>query len=144
MALFIRLGNVISATLSIVLALATSQVRFYQYNRSSILSNPLATYDNYSCHQNLAARYQLVQSALKIGSALAERVGQGEVGGCHPLGAWWLLQLAAKNPGGHFSAGVFSGWRALNIEHLAMNGCGQKNIVAQVSRANFWLKWKYR
>ena len=53
--------------------------------------------------------YQLVQSALKIGSALAERVGKGKVGGCHPLGAWWLLQLAAKSPGGHFSAGVFSG-----------------------------------
>ena len=30
------------------------------------------------------------------GSALAERVGQGEVGGCTPLGdnAWRLLQLA--------------------------------------------------
>ena len=36
---------------------------------------------------------------LKIGSALAERVGQGgEVGGCHPLGdsAWRLLQLAVE------------------------------------------------
>ena len=32
-------------------------------------------------HQFLAACYQLAQSVLKIGSALAEREGQGEVGG---------------------------------------------------------------
>ena len=38
----------------------------------------------------LAACYQLAQSVLKIGSALAERVGQGEVGGCTTLddSAW--------------------------------------------------------
>ena len=44
-------------------------------------------------------RYQLVQSVLKIGSALAERVEQGEVGGCTALGdsAWRLLQLAIEN-----------------------------------------------
>ena len=42
------------------------------------LFNPLTTNDNYSCHQNLAACYQLVQSVLKIGSVLSERVGQGE------------------------------------------------------------------
>ena len=32
---------------------------------------------------------------LKIGSALTERVGQGEVGGCTPLGdsAWRMLQM---------------------------------------------------
>ena len=42
------------------------------------LFNPLTTNDNYSCHRNLAACYQLVQSVLKIGSVLAERVGQGE------------------------------------------------------------------
>ena len=41
---------------------------------------------------------QLAQSALERGSVLAERVGQGEVGGCHSLGdsAWWLLQLAVE------------------------------------------------
>ena len=36
-----------------------------------------------------------------IGSTLAEiRVGQGEVGGCTPLGdsAWRLLQLAVEKP----------------------------------------------
>ena len=37
-----------------------------------------------------------MQSVFKIGSAVAERVGQGEVGGCTTLAdsAWWLLQLA--------------------------------------------------
>ena len=41
----------------------------------------------------LATCYQLAQSVLRIGSALAERVGQGEVGGCTTLddSAWqWL------------------------------------------------------
>ena len=50
----------------------------------------------HSRHRNSAACYQLAQSVLKIGSALAERVGQGEVGGCTALAdsAWGLLQLA--------------------------------------------------
>ena len=45
---------------------------------------------------------------MKIGSALAESVGRGEVGGCHPEGdsTWWLLQLAVEKcwsmPGGPF------------------------------------------
>ena len=90
--------------------------------------------------------YQLVQSALKIGSALAKRVGQEEMGGCHPLGdsAWQLLQLGVEKPwltpGGSFlsfhaqtggtvgsfqSGGAFTGWRALTIERSLMSGCGQ-------------------
>ena len=50
---------------------------------------------------NSAACYQLAQSVLKMGSALAERMGEGEVGGFTPLGdsAWWLLQLAIEKPG---------------------------------------------
>ena len=43
--------------------------------------NPFSTNDNYSRYRNLAAFYQLAQSVLKIGSALAKRVGRGEVGG---------------------------------------------------------------
>ena len=60
--------------------------------------NPLTTNDDYSRHRNSAACYQLAQSVLKIGSALAERVGQGEVGGYTTLAdsAWWLLQLAIE------------------------------------------------
>ena len=54
--------------------------------------NPLTTNDDYS-HRNSAACYQLAQSVLKIGSGLAERVGQGEVSGCTALGdsAWWQV-----------------------------------------------------
>ena len=41
-----------------------------------------------------------MQSVSKIGSALAERVGQGEVGGSTILCdcAWQLLQLAIEKP----------------------------------------------
>ena len=78
----------------------------------------MTTNDDYSRHRNSAACYQLAQSVLKIGSALAERVGQGEVGqgevgqgevgqgevGQGEVGgatavadrAWWLLQLAIE------------------------------------------------
>ena len=43
---------------------------------------------------------QLAQSILKIGSALAERVGQGEVGGCTALAesGWWQLQRPVEKP----------------------------------------------
>ena len=58
------------------------------------LVNPLPS------RQILAACYQLAQSVLKIGSALAERVGQGEVGGSTALpdSAWWRLQLPVEKP----------------------------------------------
>ena len=48
----------------------------------------------------MAACYQLAQSVFKIGSVLAERVGQGEVGGCTPLtdSAWRPLQLPVEKP----------------------------------------------
>ena len=62
--------------------------------------NPLTTDDALWHHQFLATCYQLVQSVLKIGLALTERVGQAEVGGCTPLGdsALRLLQLAVEKP----------------------------------------------
>ena len=41
----------------------------------TVYFNPLTTNDNYSRHRNSAACNQLVQSILKIGSVLAERVG---------------------------------------------------------------------
>ena len=46
--------------------------------------NPLTTDDAFWCRLTLATCYQLAQSVLKIGSARAERVGQGEV--CAPSG----------------------------------------------------------
>ena len=62
--------------------------------------NPLTTDDAFCRCHFLAACYQLAQSVLKIGSALAERVGQGEVGGYTALAdsAWWLLQLPVEKP----------------------------------------------
>ena len=52
--------------------------------------NPLTTDDAFWRHQILAACYHLAQSILKIGPVLAERVGQGEVGGSTTLpdSAW--------------------------------------------------------
>ena len=62
--------------------------------------NPLTTDDAFWRRQILATCYQLAQFILKIGSALAERVGQGEVGGytALPDSAWWWLQLTVKKP----------------------------------------------
>ena len=37
LALFVRLGNIISATLSIALALAMSKIRFCQYRKNMII-----------------------------------------------------------------------------------------------------------
>ena len=62
--------------------------------------NPLTTDNTFWCRQILATCYQLAQSVLKISSVLAERVGQGEVGGCTALAGsvWWRLQLPVKKP----------------------------------------------
>ena len=70
----------------------------HKYTKS--LFNPLPTNDAIWRRQILAACYQLAQSVLKIGSALAERVGQGEVGGCTALAdsAWRRLQLPVEKP----------------------------------------------
>ena len=78
-------------------------------------------------------------------SALAERMGQEKMGGCHPesYSTWWLLQLAVEKPwsalGGPFfsfpaqkdlhfwhvgsfqSRVLFSGWRALKTERSLMS-----------------------
>ena len=49
---------------------------------------------------SLPAFHQLAQSVLKIGSALAEGMEQGEVDGYTTLpdSAWWLLQLPVEKP----------------------------------------------
>ena len=62
--------------------------------------NPLTTNDAFWHRRILAACYQLAQSVLKIGSALTERVGQREVGGCTILAdsAWRRLQLPVEKP----------------------------------------------
>ena len=65
-----------------------------------LLLNPLTTNDAFWRRQFLAVCYQLAQSILKIGSALAERMGQGEVGGSTPLAdsARQPLQLPVEKP----------------------------------------------
>ena len=75
-------------------------IKWLLYGLFYSLINPLTTDDAFWRHLTLAACYQLAQSILKIGSALAERVGQGEVGGCTSLGdsSWRLLQLAVEKP----------------------------------------------
>ena len=65
----------------IQLLVAALMVIQEENTRRTRILNPLTMSDDYSHHRNSAACYQLVQSVLKIGSALAERVGQGEVGG---------------------------------------------------------------
>ena len=70
----------------------------------------LTTDDAFWCRQILGTCYQLAQSVLKIGSVLAERVGQGEVGGSSALpdSAWWWLHLPVESLGqcrvGHLSS----------------------------------------
>ena len=77
-------------------------VRALSLEQMSLISsfNLVTTDDAFWHHQFLAACYQLAQSVLKIGSALAERVGQGEVGGCTALAdsAWQPLQLPVEKP----------------------------------------------
>ena len=72
--------------------------------------NPLTTDDAFWCRLTSAACCQLAQSVLKIGSALAERVGQGEVGGCTAFVQCMAAVAAACRKalvnarGGHLSA----------------------------------------
>ena len=65
---------------------------------SIIKSNLLTMIDDYSRHRNLAACYQLARSISEIGSALAKRMGQGEVGGYTTPAdcAWQLLQVTIE------------------------------------------------
>ena len=73
-------------------------IRWLLYVLFCFLINPD---DVFWCHQILAVCYQLPQSVLKMGSVLAERVGQGEVGGSTTLldSAWWRLQLPVGKSG---------------------------------------------
>ena len=73
---------------------------FFFFIFSAAHVNPLPTDDAFWRCQILDVCYQLVQSVFKIGSVLAERVGQGEVGGSTALpdSAWWQLQLAVEKP----------------------------------------------
>ena len=131
--------------------------------------NPLTMNDDYSRHQNSATCYQLAQFVLKIGSALAERVGRGKVGGCHLESdrAWWSLQLTVETPwsmpGGpffHFLVQTdlkntsftlyglcfwpfrqLSVWRSPPSEHSLMSGCGQGHELLKDLWKKLWIKF---
>ena len=85
------------------------------------LSLFMCSHSSYSRHRNSATCYQLAQSVLKIGSALTESVGQGEVGGCTTLAdsAWWLLQLAIELAWSALGVPFFCfAWRLLQLSWL--------------------------
>ena len=93
-------GTVIVTVEMVQLAVCTALAHLLKATMHCDNFNLLTTDDAFWHRQTLAACYQLAQSVLKLGSVLAERVGQGEVGGCTPLGdsAWQLLQLAVERP----------------------------------------------
>ena len=74
---------------------------------STFLINFSTTNENPSCHRNLAARYQLVQTVLKTGSMLAERMGQER----SPSGRQCIAAVAA---GWSASCRIFSSFPAQN------------------------------
>ena len=62
--------------------------------------NPLNPIVHFWLHHTAHCAEKIVSARLRTGSALAERVGQGEVGGVtgRVLCTWWLLGLALKRP----------------------------------------------
>ena len=81
----------------------------------------MSTNDDYSCNRNSAACYQLAQSVLKIGSAVAERVGQGEVGGSTALPDCMVVVAAACR-----KALVNDGWAICLLP--CTNGCRKRSL----------------
>ena len=62
--------------------------------------NPLNPIVHFWLHHTAHCAQKIVSARLRAGSASAERVGQGEVGGVtgRVLCTWWLLGLALKRP----------------------------------------------
>ena len=64
----------------------------YSFRKLYVDINPLTTNDDYGHHQTSATGYQYGTILFEDRSALAERVGRGEVGRCHLEGdSPWLL-----------------------------------------------------
>ena len=75
--------------------------RFLSPSKSYVLSfNPLNPIVHFWLHHTAHCAEKIVSARLRAGSASAERVGQGEVGGVtgRVLCTWWLLGLALKRP----------------------------------------------
>ena len=69
--------------------------RNHSISKASPALNPLTMNDDNSRYQKSATCYQLAQSVLKIGSVLAEWVGQGNCGWVSPSGWQCTVALAA-------------------------------------------------
>ena len=92
--------------------------------------NTSTTNDTFWCRQILAACYQLAQSISKIGFVLAERVGQGKVGGCTTLpdSAWWQLQLPVEKS-----------WSMLGGQFVRLLAqMGVENALFTLQGLHFW------
>jgi len=65
-----------------------------------LLLNRLYTIDAYVCHTTFSMRCHFWQRPWDLGSAPAERAGQGEVGGFYHWAqvTWLLLGLVIENP----------------------------------------------
>ena len=88
--------------------------------------NPLNPIVHFWLHHTAHCAEKIVSARLRSGSASAERVGQGEVGGVtgRVLCTWWLLGLALKRPwlvpGGPPPA--LTAWTGLENTTLTLQG----------------------
>ena len=90
--------------------------------------NPLNPIVHFWLHHTAHCAEKIVSARLRAGSASAERVGQGEVGGVtgRVLCTWWLLGLALKRPwlvpGGQPHA--LTAWTGLENTTLTLQRAG--------------------
>ena len=92
--------------------------------------NPLNPIVHFWLHHTAHCAEKIVSARLRAGSASAERVGQGEVGGVtgRVLCTWWLLGLALKRP-----------WLVPGGQPHALTAwTGLENTTLTLQRAGFW------
>ena len=106
--------------------------QFYSETSSTICIsfNPLNPIVHFWLHHTAHCAEKIVSARLRAGSASAERVGQGEVGGVtgRVLCTWWLLGLALKRP-----------WLVPGgPPHALTAWTGLENTTLTLQRAGFW------
>ena len=95
-----------------------------------LLFNPLNPIVHFWLHHTAHCAEKIVSARLRAGSASAERVGQGEVGGVtgRVLCTWWLLGLALKRP-----------WLVHGGQpHTLTDWTDLENTTLTLQRAGFW------
>ena len=72
----------------------------FEFGAIALSFNPLNPIVHFWLHHTAHCMEKIVSARLRMGSASAERVGQGEVGEVtrRVTGTWWLLGLALKRP----------------------------------------------